>query len=81
LLDRFVEVMPAGISTLVPATWTSYDVVSVDAAVTLIEVGEEEDRPLALLASDNDIPRTLLRLKHLRASAFVGIFRILVQAD
>ena len=57
-------VVLGSVGTLVIALRTRNDVVRVQFAFTVVEVLEEEDRPLAISASRDDIPRASFRCEH-----------------
>jgi len=59
-----VEEMPCGITALVTAARASNYVVGVEATFSLVQIGEEEDRRLAFVASDDDVPGPRLGGKH-----------------
>lgn len=59
-------VVLGSVGTLVIALRTRNNVVRVQFAFTAVEVLEEEDRPLAIRASHDDIPRASFRREHRR---------------
>ena len=46
------------------AAWASDDVIGFEAAFAFSQIGEEEDRRFAFVASNNDVPCSLLGLQH-----------------
>jgi hypothetical protein len=55
-----MKIMAAVVAALVTASWAGHDVTRINCAFAFIEIGEEKNRPLARLASHNDIPCALL---------------------
>jgi hypothetical protein len=56
--------MSGGVRTFIAASRARHDVVCVEGALAVRQIGKEEYRRLALVAGDNDVPRPRFGRKH-----------------